>query len=239
MSFGQAIKDVAGDAQELGSTGDIGVRQDEGTADRFGFGLIARLGQRRPLGCARRRQPTKAKVGCRQPGPFRHHDGALQNRNQLTYVAGPPIAAQCRDGLGLKALKRAIDFAADLSGKVIGEKHNVIPTVPQRRHFNGKEVETIKQVPRKCPASTAFFTSMWVAATTRASSRIVAVEPARSIIFSCSPGRRWPCSSSGKSPISSRKLVNGAGRTFLSRAAFSGDQSGDVGRRHFADSAAV
>ena len=88
------------------------------------------------------------------------------------------------------------------------QERNVLEPVPKRRHVDRKDVQSVEQIlakrsRRRCP----FSRSRCVAAMTRVSTRIARGLPSRSNCRSSSTRSSFTWVSAGRSPISSRKIV--------------------------------
>ena len=71
---------------------------------------------------------------------------ALERVLQLADVAGPVVAHQHVDGLGGDALDALAVRAGILEQEVVGQHHHVGPSLAQRRHEDGEDVQAVIEV---------------------------------------------------------------------------------------------
>ncbi len=115
--------------------------------------------------------------------------GPLDDIFQLPDIPRPGVAQKDFHDLRLQSDSFSVVGPGIFLHKVRHQQRNVFGALPERRHLHMYDVEPIKQVLPKLPASTSVFKSRLEAATTRTSTRMVCSRPPVRIPFPAAPYR--------------------------------------------------
>src|SRR5574341_60210 len=78
--------------------------------------------------------------------PGDHDDQPLDDVPELAHVAGPAILHEQFEGLVVDGLGLLAVFHGERLEKMADENGNVLPALPERRHFQGHHVQTVEEV---------------------------------------------------------------------------------------------
>src|SRR5262249_35065322 len=91
-------------------------------------------------------------VGERERGTGRHYHGSLDDAGQLSDVARPAVCLKRFNGGRGDSSEPLPNLFAESGHEVVNEQWYIFPSLPQRRHRNRKDVESIPEI----RAETAF-----------------------------------------------------------------------------------
>src|SRR4029077_2104359 len=82
---------------------------------------------------------------------FEHNHRTLDHGSQLADIAGPGIRYEKVQSLLVYPPNAFSCFSSETIDEVLDQQGNVFASFSQRRNFNRKNVETVKQIATKCP----------------------------------------------------------------------------------------
>ncbi len=88
----------------------------------------------------------RREVGGRDAGARVHDDDALDRVAKLADVAGPRVALEGGEGLGVEALRPLVVGAGEAFVEVLDERGHVLGPLAQGRNLEGDDVEAVEEV---------------------------------------------------------------------------------------------
>ena len=133
---------------------------------------------------------------------------ALEDVAQFAHVPGPVVTLQILEAAAWPRRRSACPSPRRSPRRVRRRARDVVAPLAQRRHFDREDVEPVEQIaPEALARAPPRARSRLVAAMMRTSTSIGRGLPRRSIVRSCRTRSSFTCTSSGRSPTSSRNSV--------------------------------